>query len=526
MKDLQKQLAEERAREEMDTLAEAAGVKRRSEKLDWMYQGGVGARQEADQRTATTMQEMATRGGAIDAKEVSAPIQVEPAVDDRIKQGAPSQLQASATLPKFYSEDTPASANEMWQRLHADPLFAIKQQELAVRQEIISNPRKLQAIKEHMKNVNKNDSQTKTYSEIDNRKRSRSRSPMGKAQNHSDRHRSRKDRDEERRRRKKEHQREKRSRDRKHRTRYSKSPSSDFETRPPRSRSRSNSKDRRRKKKGYEDTTSRKSSRGNDRKYERSSRDADDRRSHKYYRDKNGTRSVSPRFEDRRRSYDNNRTEQDGHRKESHYGRETMRDSDNSPSRHSGEDKHHYSRRSGDFVSETGDQVKYGMSYSRNAPDELIDRDRKKRAEATKRMLEEAARRHREEEQEEKRRIAKAREQRNHRKPYRPGSMTEEERQKRLEEMTIAAKDHESARHERIREQTARENEEEKEHRERASSANLDKNDSSFLQKATQEIYGASKSSGGANPMLSDSVGRRKAFVQRDSSGAGFTKQR
>ena len=35
------------------------------------------------------------------------------------------QLEQSVTLPSFYSEDTPASANETWARLHSDPLFAV-----------------------------------------------------------------------------------------------------------------------------------------------------------------------------------------------------------------------------------------------------------------------------------------------------------------------------------------------------------------------------------------------------------------
>ena len=30
------------------------------------------------------------------------------------------------TLPSFYCEDTPASANETWARLHSDPLFAVR----------------------------------------------------------------------------------------------------------------------------------------------------------------------------------------------------------------------------------------------------------------------------------------------------------------------------------------------------------------------------------------------------------------
>ena len=35
------------------------------------------------------------------------------------------QAESVALLPSFYSEDTPASANETWARLHSDPLFAV-----------------------------------------------------------------------------------------------------------------------------------------------------------------------------------------------------------------------------------------------------------------------------------------------------------------------------------------------------------------------------------------------------------------
>ena len=37
------------------------------------------------------------------------------------------QVESVALLPSFYSEDTPASANETWARLHSDPLFAVSQ---------------------------------------------------------------------------------------------------------------------------------------------------------------------------------------------------------------------------------------------------------------------------------------------------------------------------------------------------------------------------------------------------------------
>lgn len=69
-------------------------------------------RQEADQRHA------AQEAAAAAATTAPAP-----------GEGAPPGGAAPAPrLPAFYQEDTPASANEMWQRLHADPLFAIKQQ--------------------------------------------------------------------------------------------------------------------------------------------------------------------------------------------------------------------------------------------------------------------------------------------------------------------------------------------------------------------------------------------------------------
>lgn len=55
------------------------------------------------------------------------------------------------SLPSFYAEDTPVAANEVWQRLHSDPLFAIKQQEAAARRSIVANPVKMQAIKQQVR---------------------------------------------------------------------------------------------------------------------------------------------------------------------------------------------------------------------------------------------------------------------------------------------------------------------------------------------------------------------------------------
>lgn len=35
------------------------------------------------------------------------------------------QADAVVKLPTFYAEDTAASANEVWSRIHSDPLFAV-----------------------------------------------------------------------------------------------------------------------------------------------------------------------------------------------------------------------------------------------------------------------------------------------------------------------------------------------------------------------------------------------------------------
>lgn len=120
LEDLKKQIEEERAREELDALAQAAGVKKREEKLDWMYQGGVGAKMDANQRTEDMIK--------------NEPVVATGEVDRR-------------ALPSFYEKDDPSSANEIWQRLHGDPLMIMKQQELQARRSIVSNPVKMDAIK-------------------------------------------------------------------------------------------------------------------------------------------------------------------------------------------------------------------------------------------------------------------------------------------------------------------------------------------------------------------------------------------
>ena len=123
---LKKQLEEERAKEELNALAAAAGVKVREEKLDWMYQGGVGAKTGADAKNTVTEEKEDVAGHIDDARR-----------GERGQDG----------VAGLYDGQDPSSANELWQRLHGDPLMIMKQQELKARRSIVSNPVKMDAIK-------------------------------------------------------------------------------------------------------------------------------------------------------------------------------------------------------------------------------------------------------------------------------------------------------------------------------------------------------------------------------------------
>lgn len=128
LEDLRTQLEEERQREELLSVAQAAGHKLKSDRLDWMYQGGMLARAEAEKRNEEAML-------------AGKPVTLGTAAEEA------TRLEQSVTLPSFYSEDTPASANESWARLHSDPLFAIRQQEIGARKQIAKNPVQMESIK-------------------------------------------------------------------------------------------------------------------------------------------------------------------------------------------------------------------------------------------------------------------------------------------------------------------------------------------------------------------------------------------
>ena len=325
LKELKKQIEEERAKEEMYTVAEAAGIRAKSDKLDWMYQGGVAARQEADQRQEAAVEKQQSQQQAV------------PAADTAVN------------LPSFYASENPASANEMWRRMHSDPLFAIKQRELAARKSIVANPVQMASIKQQVRE------------RLDDRKH--------KTHNKKHKKKSRKDSD---------------------------------------------------------------------------SEDDDDGRRHaKKKKKKKKRRSTSP-------------SSQEAHatgRSLSSSSCRRNKDSDMLRSQNPGEGSKQ------GHNSGAADTGRYGITYGGRVPDAHRSADRSDAVNTTRRRLEEAERAHQAKEREAAARVEELR----RRRPYKPGALNEEERLKKLEEMSSAAHSHDVGRAERLKEQYDKERREERE---------------------------------------------------------------
>lgn len=468
-RDLQKQIVEERAREELRAVAEAAGVRPKSDRIDWMYQGGVAARQEADQRQQAQAEDVAV---ALDATAAADAAATAAAAAAAAKPG-PAGARAEVRLPAFYAEDTPASANELWQRLHADPLFAIRQQEVAARRSIASNPVQMQAIKAQVRELKqlagkgdkkhkKDKKKKKEKKEHRRRHRSRSSSP-GPAGKRA------------------------RSAAAPQQQRPPPQPPAAGEARPaerirePRPGEHSWRDDRGREleRRGGLDTGC-EGDRGEG--------------GRPHGGDREGGRDARRRSRDRAASA----TARDA------APAAVPRDAPAAGEAAAGAADDVRVHR--DAASAQGLDARYGITFAGHVPDELKHADRSEAAEATRRRLEAAAIK---KEQELKDQAA----QRYQRREHRTGQLSSGDKARRLAEMTAAAEAHEGQRRGRVQQADAKEQGEEAERAERqAGSA------AAFLAAASKEVYGTA-----AGGSLEDTVGRRKFFNERrDGAAAAF----
>nr|XP_034992450.1 pre-mRNA-splicing factor CWC25 homolog isoform X1 [Zootoca vivipara]XP_034992451.1 pre-mRNA-splicing factor CWC25 homolog isoform X2 [Zootoca vivipara] len=129
IEELQRELHEERAREEMQRYAEDVGaVKKKDEKLEWMYQGPGG---------------MVSRDEYLMGRPVDKYV-FEPMEDKEM--GCSSE---TGLLPG--SIFAPAGANsalDMASKIREDPLFMIRKREEEKKREVLNNPVKMKKIKE------------------------------------------------------------------------------------------------------------------------------------------------------------------------------------------------------------------------------------------------------------------------------------------------------------------------------------------------------------------------------------------
>ncbi|KAJ6660545.1 hypothetical protein lerEdw1_017542 [Lerista edwardsae] len=129
IEELQRELREERAREEMQRYAEDVGaVKKKDEKLDWMYQGP---------------------GGMMNRDEYLMGRPVDKYVFESMEDKEGGCSSETGLLPGSIFAPTGAnSALDMASKIREDPLFMIRKREEEKKREVLNNPVKMKKIKE------------------------------------------------------------------------------------------------------------------------------------------------------------------------------------------------------------------------------------------------------------------------------------------------------------------------------------------------------------------------------------------
>ncbi|XP_078453964.1 pre-mRNA-splicing factor CWC25 homolog isoform X1 [Lampetra fluviatilis] len=130
--ELQKELAEERSREDIQRHAEQGGViTKKDTRLDWMYQGP---------------------GSLVNREEYLLGKPIDKYASDKLMEEPPGPT--STGLPTgsiFAATTTPLSANDMAAKIREDPLFLIRKKEEQKKREVLQNPVKMKKIKEMLK---------------------------------------------------------------------------------------------------------------------------------------------------------------------------------------------------------------------------------------------------------------------------------------------------------------------------------------------------------------------------------------
>ncbi|KAM4623261.1 pre-mRNA-splicing factor CWC25 homolog [Discoglossus pictus] len=129
IEELQRELREERAREEMQRYAEDTGaVKKKDEKLDWMYQGP---------------------GGMVNREEYLLGRPIDKFIMDKVQDPETGPSTETGLLPgSIFNSSTATSALDMANKIREDPLFMIRKREDEKKREVLKNPVKMKKIRE------------------------------------------------------------------------------------------------------------------------------------------------------------------------------------------------------------------------------------------------------------------------------------------------------------------------------------------------------------------------------------------
>ncbi|KAF7225343.1 pre-mRNA-splicing factor CWC25 homolog [Nothobranchius furzeri] len=147
IEELQKELKNERAREEMTRYAEETGaIKKKDDRLDWMYQGPAGQ----------VSRDEYLLGRPIDKQ-----------ITDQYEEPESGPSAETGLLPgSIFNPTTPASDLDMAAKIREDPLFNIWKREEEKKREILTNPVKMKKIKEMLRqNLEKKDKKKKKKKE-------------------------------------------------------------------------------------------------------------------------------------------------------------------------------------------------------------------------------------------------------------------------------------------------------------------------------------------------------------------------
>ncbi|KAG5855076.1 pre-mRNA-splicing factor CWC25 homolog [Anguilla anguilla] len=129
IEELQKELRDERAREEITRYAQETGtLKKKNDRLDWMYQGP---------------------GGQVSRDEYLLGRPIDKQITQQYEEPESGPSAQTGLLPgSIFCLTTPASTLDLATKIREDPLFAIRKREEEKKREVLTNPVKMKKIKE------------------------------------------------------------------------------------------------------------------------------------------------------------------------------------------------------------------------------------------------------------------------------------------------------------------------------------------------------------------------------------------